>query len=1833
LQQRLPDYMLPSVFVTVSAWPRTPNGKIDRGALPAPDGSRPESHGGFVAPRTPVEDLLAGIWSEVLGVTRVGVHDNFFELGGHSLLATRILSRVRTVLDRELPLRRVFQTPTIAGLAERLDASDQGRPALPPLEVGARTQPTSMSFAQERLWFVHQLDPQSAAYNLAGAVRLQGTLDVAALERAFTEIVRRHKTLRTAIATEDGLPVPVVERAVPFRLDVIDRETRAADVNLDDFLTAEARRPFNLARTPLLRATLVRLGASNHVLAVTMHHLASDAWSIGIFVRELGALYAAFTRGEASPLADLPVQYSDFAGWQRGWLQGERLASELSYWTSALHGAPLVLQLPADHPRPAVQTARGARHTQMLGLPATAALRDLGRREGATLYMTLLAAFQVVLQRHTGLDDFLVGSPIAGRTHTELEALIGFFANTVVLRADLAGDPTVAELLARVRERALDAYGHQDLPFEQLVTALHPERDPSRNPVVQVMFALQNTPAEPLELPGVTWLPQETSHATSPFDLTLFVQETGQGLLTTVQYSTDLFETATIARLHQHLHRVMELFAGASRRRVSELDVLSESERDEMLVTWNETAATLAGTSCVHELFEMAVDRHPGALAVSCGAQQLTYAALDERANQVADYLRTAGVGPESVVAVCLSRSPALLVGILGILKAGGAYLPLDPGYPAERLRFMIGDARVSVILTETSLLGAFAGNGLPAVCLDARGSAIDGSSRERTRSGASRDHLAYVIYTSGSTGRPKGVQIEHGGLLNLARWHQRVHGVSRADRATQLAGLGFDASVWELWPYLISGASIHMPDDESRLSPAGLIAWLAAERISIAFLPTPLLEATLTEPWPRHSLRRVLTGGDRLHRGASADLGFELFNHYGPTENSVVTTWGPAADGDGPPPIGRPIDNTAVYLLDQHLRPVPLGAAGELHIGGVGLSRGYLSRPDLTAERFIPHPFSRTPGERLYKTGDFARYRPDGTLLFTGRMDGQVKLRGFRVELPEIEVALARHPRVREAVVVMNTTAGRARLLAYYTPSGDRAAAAGELRAHLAETLPDYMVPATFVPLDALPLTPNGKIDRAVLVEAVGVGAGESAPFAVPETAVEQAIAEVWRAVLQVDSVGADDNFFDRGGHSLLLMQVHRQLQQRFSGDLRILDLFRYPTVRALAAHIADAGRSGASASTRVERQARRPPGTSDAVAIVGMAGRFPGAADLAAFWRNLAGGVESVTFFSNDELARAGVESARLADPRYVPARAIVDGIEQFDAGFFGYSPREAELIDPQQRLFLECAWHALEDSGCDPSRTDARIGVFGGVGMNTYIMHILANPAVFEDAGVFQVAVASDKDFLTTRVAYKLNLRGPSITVQTGCSTSLVAVHVACRSLLDGECDMAMAGGVRLALPQQAGYLYEPGGIVSPDGHCRAFDAKAQGTVSGSGVGVVVLKRLDDAVADRDQIVAVIRGSAINNDGAEKVGYTAPSVRGQGAVVRAALDAAGVSASAISYIEVHGTGTALGDPIEIAALADAFEGSGSAPGSCAIGSVKTNIGHLDAAAGVAGLIKTALALQHTTLPASLHFESPHPEIDFAATPFVVNSRSIEWAPSSGPRRAGVSSFGIGGTNAHVILEQAPTPPVSGPSREWQVLPISARSARALDAATADLAAHLRANGQGPLPDVAFTLQTGRRQFEHRRALIARDTDEAVESLDSLRTTAVWTGTSGSDPCRAAFLFPGQGAQFVGMCRGLFETEPVFRDEVGRCAALLAPTLGLDLQTVLYPSDDVGAPLSVALGDTAIAQPALFVVEYALAQLWKSCGVEPAAMIGHSIGEYVAACLAGVFSLEDAL
>jgi amino acid adenylation domain-containing protein len=1176
LAEQLPEFMVPAAFVRLDAFPVTPNGKLDRRALPAPDADAFAARA-YEAPLGEVEETLAAIWAELLRMERIGRRDDFFALGGHSLLATRLVSRVRQVFGVEVPLRSLFERPTVAELAGRVEELRRaGLPALPPVVPAERTGALPLSFAQERLWFVDRLEPGSTTYNLPAALRLTGAMDERALERALGEIVRRHEALRTVFAEADGAPVQVIAPFGGFTLPVEDlsglgEADRAAAVK--QRAGDEALRPFDLSAGPLFRASLLRLGAEEHVLLLSMHHIVSDGWSMGVLFRELSTLYEAYLAGRESPLPELPVQYADYAVWQREQLAGEALDRQLSYWKERLGDAPALLELPTDHPRPAVQAYRGASVPVQFPPELLERLQALGRSEGATLYMVLLGAFQVLLGKYAGSEDIVVGSPIAGRTRGEVEELIGFFVNTLVLRTDLSGDPSFRDTLRRVREATLGAYAHQDVPFEKLVAELQPERSLSHSPLFQVMFTLQNAGGGRAALAGLSVSGAGAGLANAKFDLDLELTPTPQGLRGGLNYSTDLFDRATIERMLGHLERVLEQVTANADVRLSELELLGEAERALVLEEWNRIEAEYPADRCIHELVEAQAARTPAAVAVRFAEASLTYGELNARANQLAHYLRRRGVGPEVRVGICLERSLEMVVGILAILKAGGAYVPLDPGYPADRLVFILADSATPVLLTRETLRAALPSReGVEVVSLDGAAEEIAAESTENPQSGASPDTLAYVIYTSGSTGTPKGALIEHRNVVRLFSATDAWFGFGADDVWTLFHSYAFDFSVWELWGALLYGGRVVVvPFDVSR-DPEAFHALVQREGVTVLNQTPSAFRQFIRVDGERGgelALRNVIFGGEALEpaslrewverRGAETP---RLVNMYGITETTVHVTYRPLSRedvfGGSGSPIGRAIPDLRLYVLDPAFRPVPVGVPGELYVGGAGVARGYLNRPELTAERFVDDPFA--PG-RLYRTGDRVRWLADGTLDYMGRLDEQVKIRGFRIELGEIEAALRQASGVRDCtVIVRDDESGDRRLVAYVV--GDAEAEA--LRDHLRQTLPEFMVPSAFVTLDALPLTANGKLDRKALPAPEGDAYARQS-YEAPLGEVETALAEIWAEVLGLERVGRWDNFFELGGHSLLAIRlIGRMRNAGLHTDVRAL--FTKPVLAELA-------------------------------------------------------------------------------------------------------------------------------------------------------------------------------------------------------------------------------------------------------------------------------------------------------------------------------------------------------------------------------------------------------------------------------------------------------------------------------------------------------------------------------------------------------------------------------------------------------------------------------------------------------------------------------------------
>jgi amino acid adenylation domain-containing protein len=1178
LSHQLPDYLIPAAFVAMDALPLSANGKIDRLALPDAKQLQRDLSSDYVAPQNEIQSRLARIWRDVLGVERLSINDNFFELGGDSLSAAQVVARARRELRIEIPLRLLFEHSTVMSLAAQLENLTANTLGLSrSIQPVAHNGSAPLSFTQQQFWLLDQTATKRSAYNLQSAIRIEGKLDVQRLERAVETIVARHQVLRTNFVAHNEAPIQVFKPLQPIDLEIQDLEIQSAgdqEIEVKRIRKLEAETPFDLSQDALVRFRLLRLNESDYILIITIHHIVCDGWSLGILHREIAELY------RSTEITPLPIQYADFAAWQRHQLQGKTTERLVDYWKQTLAGAPSAIELPTDFPRPQIPSMNGARVSAILPAELSKSVMDLSRREGTTLFMTLLAAFQILLFRYSRQEDILVGSPIAGRSMLETENLIGAFVNTLVLRGDASGNPTFCEFLSRIRETVLSAFSHQELPFEKLVEELRPERKLNRSPLFQVMFAMQNQPAG-LTIDGLKVTPLRFQSETSKFDLSLEIEAEAETLHASLEFNCDLFARQTVEHMLEHFQNLLAGIIADPAARIAELPLLSQSERHQLLFEWNDTRTDFSENPCLHHLFEAQVARTPEAIAAEFAGHRLTYSELNSRANQLAHYLREQGIGPEIFVGVCFERSLDMLVAILGVLKAGGAYVPLDPNYPRDRIGFMIEDAALRLVLTQRSLVEALPQTTATIICLDEDRQTLANLSIDNPSASVAATNLAYAIYTSGSTGKPKGVMIEHRQIVNFTRVAANAYEIKEGDRVLQFASLSFDLSAEEIYPALSQGATVVLRTDAMISSALDFCRACEELKISVLDLPTAYWHE-LTDGLGAagkalpSSLRLVIIGGEKAlpervrtwKRIAGDEV--RLVNSYGPTETTVAVTLCDivldAAAAATSVLIGRPMANSTAYVLDDFLQPVPIGVAGELYIGGAGVGRGYISQSELTAEKFIDNPFRRGPNERLYRTGDLVRYRADGNLEFLGRVDNQIKIRGFRVELEEIETALRNHPAVKDCVITLREDEdGDKRLLAYVV-SASESSTINEMRDFLRSRLPSYMVPALFEMIEAFPLMPNGKIDRRALPEPRVTRLEANESLVMPRTLLERTIAETWQEALKLDQVGVYENFFDLGGHSLLAARVVSNLRTILHIQICMVDIFRAPTVASLA-------------------------------------------------------------------------------------------------------------------------------------------------------------------------------------------------------------------------------------------------------------------------------------------------------------------------------------------------------------------------------------------------------------------------------------------------------------------------------------------------------------------------------------------------------------------------------------------------------------------------------------------------------------------------------------------
>ncbi|MCY9628074.1 condensation domain-containing protein, partial [Paenibacillus thiaminolyticus] len=1208
LSQALPGYMVPSCFVQLEHMPLTPNGKIDRKALPEPDGSM-QTGAEHVAPRTAVEAQLAQIWQEVLGLPRIGVKDHFFDIGGHSLRATALVAKLHKEMGIEMPLREVFQSPTIEQMAEVITGkaiTDKERQvAYRPIPITEESAYYPLSSAQKRLYILSQLEGGELSYNMPGVLEMEGALDRERLEEAFRQLIRRHETLRTGFELVGGEAVQRVHRDVAFAVEHVRVKEEEANAHLRKFM-----RPFDLRQPPLLRARLLELRPDRHLLLFDMHHIISDGASLGLFLREFAQLY------EGAELPPLRIQYKDYAAWQQGEMQRERMSKQEAYWLEVFGGEVPVLDLPADYTRPLVRSFTGNTFQFVIDQQRREKVRQLALQTGTTLYMVLLAAYTTLLSKYSGQEDIIVGTPIAGRTHADLEPLVGMFVNTLAMRNAPAGEKTFQEYVQEVKENTLSAYENQDYPFEELVSKLDVAREVSRNPLFDTMFVLQNIEQSEVSIEGLTCTLYPNEHHIAKFDLTFSLTEGAEGIAGTIEYACSLYKEETIRRMAGHFQQVLDTILSDPNRKLSSIEIISPEEKAQILETFNETAADYPRDKTIHQLVEEQAERTPDQAAVVYEGSQLTYRELNTKANQLARTLRAEGVRPDQPVGLLAERSLEMIVGMLAIMKAGGAYVPMDPEYPEERLGYMLTDSGAKLLLSQSHLQKCVSFDGKCLMLDDERMYSEAGSNLEPM---AGPDHLAYVIYTSGTTGRPKGVMVEHRGLCNLKPLFEDTLHIGEQDHVVQFASLSFDASCWEIFKAFFTGATLYIPTKETIFDPRLFEDYMSRHCITAALLP-PTYAAALT-PGNLPSLKKLITGGS----ASSVDLVRQwqdsvlYFNAYGPTEDSIVTTIWPATTvaaagntavgnpiataGNAAAPvgsvmapagklvsIGRPIQNHRVYIVDANDQLLPVGIPGELCISGAGVARGYLNRPKLTEERFVDNPFE--PGERMYRTGDLAKWLPDGNIEYLGRIDHQVKIRGYRIELGEVEAQLLKIASVQEAVALAREDGdGQPYLCAYIV--ADKELTSGELKSALSQKLPGYMVPSCFVQLEYMPLTPNRKINRKALPAPDG-SMQTGADYVAPRTAVEGQLAQIWQEVLGLPRIGVKDHFFDIGGHSLRATALVAKLHKEMGIEMPLREVFQSPTIEQMAEVITDKEHQAAYRSIPITQESAYYPVSS---------------------------------------------------------------------------------------------------------------------------------------------------------------------------------------------------------------------------------------------------------------------------------------------------------------------------------------------------------------------------------------------------------------------------------------------------------------------------------------------------------------------------------------------------------------------------------------------------------------------------------------------------------------
>lgn len=1776
-----------------------------------------------------IENSIIEAYKTIFGFDTIQAQDDFFALGGDSLKAVSLASAMKSLTGIKVEITDLFKYSSPGALAGYLKANFVQKQEHRMIESAAKRDHYPLSSAQRRMYALYLLDKNNVAYNLPSVTLIDGPLDRQRVEKALEKLTQRHESLRTTFELRGNQPVQIVHSSVQIPI----RYSEKAVSNDDDLnqLVHDFIEPFDLEAGPLFRVELVRTDVDKYVLLLDLHHIIADGTSVEIITRDFNEFYL----GEVE-LHPPKLQYKDFAVWQNQYLKSDEMQEQKDFWLRYIGEDVPILELPTDFERPPVKDFEGSRVYFSVDQGLSEKLIALSQESGATLFMILLSAWNVLLARYSNQEDIIVGTPVAGRTQEEIAETVGMFVNMLAMRNRPENSKSFMDFLMEVKENALKAFENQNYQFDELVEQLNLKRELNRNALFDVCFDFQNMEFYDLEIEGIRFSPHQVETQSAAYDLILTCQENKKEQVVEgfLEYSTALFKKETVERMVEHFRMILACITTDKHIQIENIDLLTPEERQWIHQEFNNTVLPIENSKLIQEMFEENVRENPDkiALIVSSG-QELTYRELNEKANILAWHLIDLGLGRDSLVGIMCGRDEDLFVSLLGVLKAGAAYVPIDPGFPTERISYMLAESNVSILISPQKYHGI----------VDFDGALIDCSSLDEDRrkdrnptQGGTGDELACVIFTSGSTGRPKGVMINQKSMLNF------VHDIdnrgifqNESDRVICVTTLSFDIFGFESIVPLCTGHSVYLADENEQLDPALVSQKIVEYKVTHILSTVSRIKVFVENPEFEQALKQlkcILSGGENYPLALLNDLKLRsqarIYNMYGPTETTIWSTTKELTHSSSIN-IGQPIANTQAYITNEAGKLQPIGVYGELCLAGNGLARGYLNNSEETKKKFVVFP--DVSNQVLYRTGDRARLLATGEIELVGRLDSQVKIRGYRIELNEIEQVALHHEQIRQAVLtVLDDKNNNKQLALYYCVKGEAAGSGSNsawLKDWLKEKLPYYMIPSYFILLDEMPVLPNGKINRNALPWPKEQNHRTEVEVIPPSSMLEKAILEIWKEVLNVDRISVRDNFFDVGGNSLGLMLINNKLNSLLGRSVPLMQLFEHPTIESLVRSLGVAAEPLKEEVLNIGAVSK--PESQD-IAVIGMACKFPGANNIEAFWQNLLAGVESINRFEDEELIRSGVDPELLSNPNYVKAKGYLEGIEYFDSDFFDYAYQESNMMDPQIRVMHQCVWEVLENAGYNASAYKGKIGLFAGSGSNMpWMTRFLGQQQ--DLLNIFEAMTLNEKDFLTTRISYKLNLKGPSFNIQTACSTSLVAIHQAVQSLMNGESDMAIAGGISISYPRKEGYLWHEGMIFSQDGHCKPFAEDSSGTVSGNGCGVVLLKPLAAAQRDGDTIYTVIKGSAINNDGLDKIGYTAPSVAGQANVIESALQKAGVSPEEIHYLEAHGTGTKLGDPIEIEALKQAWKTERK--GYCAIGSVKANIGHLDAAAGVAGFIKAVLTLYHRTIPPHINYQKPNPRIDLDNSPFYINTEPKSIPEAQQPLRAGVSSFGIGGTNAHVILEEPPTEQTRSSADEVNLLLFSGRTETALSNNCETLLSYLEKHPELNLADVAWTLQVGRKPFEYRKAMVVQGASihNGSSDMDKFRRTS---GTKIQDTKRfVVFMFPGEETLYQGIGRDLYsanrgEVSRIYRKHMDQVLSLLSEEERKAFVSVIYGYQN---PLQIYQEE--YSHLAAFATGYSLAKTLIEMGVIPDGLMGQSIGEISALAVSGVLSLRDAV